>query len=194
MKKLSTYMIIAAVSWTTMLQSGCYGSFELVKKVYDWNGTLGGKFTQSLMFWVLSIIPVYGVAGMLDVVIFNLVEFWSGSNPLAMKEGEKEQQTVIKDGITYRMEATRNQMLITQLDGSNAGMQEKMIYNPADKSWNLEKNGEVRTIARLEAGSDGQPVARLFGNDNSITFSAPADEASLAAAMKSLRAAEVAVR
>jgi len=60
---------------------GCYGSFELVKKVHKWNGTFGNKFVNELGFLVLNIVPVYGVAAFIDAVVLNSIEFWSGKNP-----------------------------------------------------------------------------------------------------------------
>jgi hypothetical protein len=62
---------------------GCYGSFELVKKVYKFNGTLGNKFVNELGFLVMNIIPVYGVASFIDAVVLNSIEFWTGKNPSA---------------------------------------------------------------------------------------------------------------
>ena len=60
---------------------GCYGSFELVKKVHKFNGTLGNKFVNELGFLVMNIIPVYGVAAFIDAVVLNSIEFWTGKNP-----------------------------------------------------------------------------------------------------------------
>lgn len=66
--------------------TSCYGSFALTKKVYQFNGSLGNKWIKSLFVFVLGA-PVYGVSGLADAVIFNLVEFWTGSNPVAFKDG-----------------------------------------------------------------------------------------------------------
>jgi hypothetical protein len=60
---------------------GCYGSFELVKKVHKFNGTLGNKFVNELGFLVMNIVPVYGVAAFIDAIVLNSIEFWTGRNP-----------------------------------------------------------------------------------------------------------------
>ena len=60
---------------------GCYGSFELVKKVHKFNGTLGNKFVNELGFLVMNIVPVYSVAAFIDAVVLNTIEFWTGKNP-----------------------------------------------------------------------------------------------------------------
>ncbi len=72
---------------------GCYGSFGLVRKVWKWNGSLGNKFVNELVFLVMYIVPVYGIAGLIDVVILNSVEFWTGKNPVLSKvitQGDKQ--------------------------------------------------------------------------------------------------------
>lgn len=71
--------MLIAVLLTTAL--GCYGSFPLINKVYKFNGTLGNKFVNELGFLVMNIIPVYGVAGFIDAVVLNTIEFWTGQNP-----------------------------------------------------------------------------------------------------------------
>lgn len=80
--KLMVIVVIAA-----SLQ-GCYGKFALTRKVYTMNGQVGDKFLRSGLTWVFLIVPVYGIAGLADFVVFNTIEFWSGKNPVA--EGEKD--------------------------------------------------------------------------------------------------------
>lgn len=62
---------------------GCYGSFALTKKLHDWNGTLGNKWINSCVHFVLWVIPVYGICIWVDYLVLNSIEFWTGSNPLA---------------------------------------------------------------------------------------------------------------
>ncbi len=89
MRKLLFTAVAASIMIT---QTGCFGSFTLVKKVYEFNdGASDNKFVKTLLFYVLNIVPVYGIAGFLDLIIFNLLEFWTGSNPIAMNEGEFEE-------------------------------------------------------------------------------------------------------
>jgi len=63
--------------------SGCFGSFNLVKKVYKFNEGLGGKWVQEIGFIVMSVVPIYSGAAFIDAVILNTIEFWSGKNPVA---------------------------------------------------------------------------------------------------------------
>ena len=78
-------ILISAVLATYMTVSvGCYGSFTLTKKIYDWNGSLGSKWAQTGIMWAFMIIPVYEVCTFIDAVVLNMIEFWTSSNPLAI--------------------------------------------------------------------------------------------------------------
>ena len=68
-----------------MLTSGCYGPFYLTRKVWKWNGEVSdNKWVVELVYLLTAhLIPVYGIAGLADAVIFNSIEFWTGNNPMA---------------------------------------------------------------------------------------------------------------
>lgn len=91
--------------------SGCYGKFALTKKLYDWNGSLGNKFLVWIVFIIFVIVPVYGVATFVDGFIFNLIEFWTGSNPLgggsAVSSGGGEAERTVHDEDGTRTTMTR---------------------------------------------------------------------------------------
>jgi len=108
----------------------CYGRFPLTHTVYRFNGQVGtnfqnrtlGNVTRQVVFWVFVIIPVYHVAMLGDVIILNLIEFWTGSSiDVAVQEhlddgtvvtltpsfcGHEAELTLSKDGrvlATYRL-------------------------------------------------------------------------------------------
>jgi hypothetical protein len=84
MIQIVSSVLIVALLLTT---AGCFGSFQLVNKVYKFNGTLGGKFVNELGFLVMVIVPVYGIATFVDVVVLNTIEFWTGKNPSSASNG-----------------------------------------------------------------------------------------------------------
>lgn len=45
-----------------------------------------------IIFLVFCAIRVYSFAVFVDAVILNLIEFWTGSNPISMNEGDIEIQ------------------------------------------------------------------------------------------------------
>ncbi|MBN2360244.1 MAG: DUF3332 family protein [Deltaproteobacteria bacterium] len=74
-----------------IVSSGCMGSFALTKMLYNFNNTItGNKIVNNLIFWVLLWLPVYGGAMFIDGVILNLIEFWTGGNPLAAQLQESD--------------------------------------------------------------------------------------------------------
>ena len=162
MRRIISAIVTACVVYTIMIQSACIGSFGLTKSVYDWNMGLN-KWVGELVFLVLVIIPVYGIALLIDAVILNLIEFWTGSNPMSMKEGDMERQVMVgTDGNAYEVTATRNRFDIVQLEGRKAGEVNSLIYNPETKTWSHEKNCTVTPL--FQYGESGESV-KYFGPD-----------------------------
>jgi hypothetical protein len=73
-------VLVAAVG---ALSAGCFGKFQLTRKVHDMNQSIDEKYVRSAATWVFVIIQVYTVAALLDLIVFNVIEFWSGENPVA---------------------------------------------------------------------------------------------------------------
>lgn len=84
MKRKFMVMATAALVGTSVLFSSCIGSFTLFNKLLSWNNTIGDKWINELVFIVCT--PVYGVAGVIDTLVLNSIEFWTGSNPAATAE------------------------------------------------------------------------------------------------------------
>ncbi len=74
--------LLALFTLVPMLTSGCFGRFELTRKIYDFNQTVSpDKWTRWLVFLVMAVFP-YPVAVLVDAVFANSVEFWKGKNPI----------------------------------------------------------------------------------------------------------------
>lgn len=74
--------IIAGVLALTMF-SGCMGRNALVGKVMKWNmETADSRWGREGVFVGLWITFVYPVCAILDLFIFNSIEFWTGENNL----------------------------------------------------------------------------------------------------------------
>lgn len=98
--------MVLAVAAMSIVTTGCFGSFQLTQNVYSWNKKVGGgnKWTQELMFLVIGpLVPVYSVAMLVDVLVVNSIEFWTGKNPATAstkvieKNGTKVVQTLRSD-------------------------------------------------------------------------------------------------
>ena len=150
MKKVISCLILSCA----ILFSSCLGSFRAFNNLKDWNqGLTDSKFLDNLIFWGLNIVPVYGLFFLGDALIFNVIEFWSGSNPIAMKDGESETQMVEHDGNTFKMVATKNRIQVTVVEGPKKGKKIDLVYKPDEKSWNaIRPNGEVIKLSSFEEG------------------------------------------
>jgi len=147
MKKVIIFLMAIALSATLIMQSGCYGSFGLTKKVYEFNGSVGDKFLNTIVFWAFCILPVYEIAGTLDVVIFNLLEFWTGSNPIAMNDGDIDTQMLKAGDKEFLVTTTRNNIHIEQVSGPQKGESADIIFRPEANSCYLGYHGSVTKFA-----------------------------------------------
>jgi hypothetical protein len=151
--KSKVFAVLVIVLLLSLSFMSCYGNFSLVKKLYNWNGTVGSKLANTAVMWVLFIIPVYEVAGFIDFVILNVIEFWSGENPVKMSAGEKEIQIVEKDGKEYQITATKNRFTVTDL--AERDRQVSMVYQEDTKSWYVEsQQGLVKVAEYSENNPD----------------------------------------
>jgi hypothetical protein len=113
---------IAAVTLCAFLPlatTACFGGFNLTRKIYRFNHTIShDKWIEWLSFVVLVVVPIYGIGILVDALLANSIEFWSGQNPIAMGEtrtiegedGQVAQLALREDGAIA--------VLITQPDGA----------------------------------------------------------------------------
>lgn len=75
--------LLAAALALTMLGTSCLGPNNAFNNLNKWNMKVTeNKWGNEGIFLVLNIIPVYGLFYFGDIVIFNSIEFWGGSNPI----------------------------------------------------------------------------------------------------------------
>ena len=75
--------IAVMCTFLPMATTGCFGGFELTKKVYKFNQEINpDKWVQWCAFLVMGVFQVYSAAGVIDTVFANSVEFWTGENPI----------------------------------------------------------------------------------------------------------------
>mgnify|MGYP001025203757 CR=1 FL=1 len=82
MKKNFNQMIaVAMIAVSSIAFTGCYGSFSLTSKLYNWNGQVSNqKFVNELVFLGLCILPAYELCTLGDALIFNSILGWSESD------------------------------------------------------------------------------------------------------------------
>jgi len=149
MKKV---LVCGMLSVTVMLTS-CIGSFSAFNGLREWNENItDSKFGNELIFLALWVIPVYQIASFADLIIFNAIEFWDGTNPIAMNEGDSETKIVVSKGNKYKITASKNKFHVAVIEGKRKGEFSDLVYLEADKSWNVKKDGELIKLSSLKKG------------------------------------------
>jgi len=76
--------ILGAALALGLLGSSCLGPNNAFDSLHHWNKHVtDSKWGNEGIFVLLTIIPVYGVAYLGDIIIFNSIEFWGGENPIS---------------------------------------------------------------------------------------------------------------
>lgn len=93
------FVLAGLMGVTLVSNTACFASFPLTRKLYNYNKGLGGKWVQEIFFLATGVIlPVYGVAGLLDMVIFNSMEFWTGKPALQSASAPETKVKVVAKG------------------------------------------------------------------------------------------------
>lgn len=145
--------------------NSCFGEFALVRKVYKWNDSVvNNDLAKTLLFYGLNIIPVYSIAGSIDYFILNLIEFWSGSNPLAMAPGEVEKDTMNIDGEDYTVYASYNRFDIEDANGNKIT---SLSFCPESNTWSkIDEQEETPLVQYISI--DGSSEALVFQNGEAV--------------------------
>ena len=80
--------LIAAVL-SLGLFSSCLGPNKLFNDLHDWNMKVSeNRWANEGIFLVCTIIPVYSIAYLVDIVVMNSIEWWSGSDGSGSHNGD----------------------------------------------------------------------------------------------------------
>ncbi|WCL49714.1 DUF3332 family protein [Leptospira sp. GIMC2001] len=130
-KKIITLLTIVGISLTSVLN--CFGKFALTRTVYTFNTGIGnaswtGKIVRTLVMYVYFLIPIIaGLVWLIDVLILNLIEFWTDSNPMGLNEYNKEGKYVKKieqDGESLKLTYLNfGQKLVIDINNKNKSEQ-----------------------------------------------------------------------
>ena len=113
-----------------LLTSGCFGPFNLTRRLYQGNEQVQGKWEREAIFVVLAWLPVYGLAVAGDAIVFNSMEFWTGNNPVdaptANRRAVPQTKRIVHGEdetlLTYTHTANGGELLIEQFQsGEPAG-------------------------------------------------------------------------
>lgn len=151
-----------------LLTSSCVGSFGLFNKLASWNkDATNVKFLNELIFLIIS--PAYAVCSVVDVLVLNTIEFWTGDNPMAQRVGDTL-QVKGQDGRYYAVKTLKDGYEITKPTGEVV----KFVYNSESKTWSEEAEG--KTVDMFRFNDDGTIQAYL---PNGSEMKVSQDEAGL---------------
>lgn len=154
-KGLINFICLAAgVCLLALSITGCYGRFGLTRKIYQVNGSIGDKWLNSIFTWIM--LPAYGICGALDLALFNVIQFWTGRNPIALGPGEQDTQLAFYDGRVVEITASQNRFDLMTRDDAGNTIRAGLVYDPRDNTWYAEQpdagNVRVARVATIEGG------------------------------------------
>lgn len=134
MKKISLSVGAVLLGLSALSLQSCIGSFALTSKVINWNKQVGNKFVNELVFFAFWVLPVYEVTSIVDVLVLNSIEFWSGNNPMSASI-----KAIDTDHGRYLVECDGKGYKVTHCD-SNASYY--LAFDVPSQTWSLEYDGE----------------------------------------------------
>lgn len=143
---------LVAVALAATLTTGCIGKFAAFNGVQRWNKGMGNRYVASAVHIALWIVPVYELCLLGDLIIFNTIEFWGGSNPIAMQveEAGPGHVKVAVEGRSYDLRQRPDGAVAIEADGEVLAIARAGV----DGGWVLEdvKTGRVIALdaARVE--------------------------------------------
>lgn len=97
MKRTSRLLAVLCVALLSVHVSGCFGKFNLTRAMWDFNKNVSpNKFVQWAVFLVMVIVPVYAVGTIVDALVINSIEFWTGSNPITSADAPDSNTRVVR--------------------------------------------------------------------------------------------------
>lgn len=144
----------------------CYGSFPLTHGLLRINGQVSNNgVIQSIVTWIFVLLPVYWFAEVIDFLVMNLIEFWSGDtisltqgtdangNTVTLvpsADGQTATLTVSRDGKTIQegqfVKASNGDTIIVDA----AGQRQARVVKMEDGSLEI-RNMSGRTIKTIPA-------------------------------------------
>ena len=113
----------------------------------------------------LILVPIVGtICTLVDVLVLNSIEFWSGTNPIAANNIGKTQQVMGQDGRYYAVTTLKNGYEVKAPTGEIT----YFIHNDENDSWSMEQNGVQKEIFRFD--EKGNIQANINGETKAFTL------------------------
>ncbi|XXF79381.1 DUF3332 domain-containing protein [Myxococcaceae bacterium GXIMD 01537] len=155
--RLMSSLTVLMLATVTVQGTGCFGSFDLTRKIYNFNkGASDNKFVRWLIFLGLSIIPVYEVGVLVDTLVLNSIEFWTGEQPMANAAGGEASERVVRLSDTDTLKLSRDAASdVLRVELLRAGQAPQVRYfEPLEDGLAVRDEAGALVLAAHE-GADG---------------------------------------
>lgn len=164
MKKLAVILVMVSM----VVVVGCTGTFQLTRKVYDFQTKPADKWVDEVLFLAFVIIPVYGVATLVDGVVFNSIEFWTGQNPVKFAGHGTNNGAVSKDGVAMRYDAASKDIEVSSVATGRSFLLARTDHGVVAK----DREGKVLFTSVEDSGGG---ITVLDGSNRAIRHFSPED-------------------
>lgn len=164
MKKISLKVIVCLLIGS-MTMSSCIGSFALFNKYAAWQKNMtSNKFVNAIVGFFLM--PIVGsITFIVDYLVLNTIEFWSGDNPVASRVG-KTDQIIGQDGRAYAVTYLKDGYEVK----SPTGELTVFTYDKKQDAWSMTQNGVTQEIFRFNPDGKSIRVAVANGEQKDFTL------------------------
>ncbi|ADN76335.1 conserved hypothetical protein [Ferrimonas balearica DSM 9799] len=167
MKKL--VLSAVAVALTTSSLTGCMGQMGVSAAVTKANlSVVDNRYGRAGLFMLMS--PVYGIASMADLFIFNSIEFWTGTNPITGRSPavvDMPVEAIFKVNQHLDSSLTENPNLDQKLQGKVERIQMEYLDQDSTRMNLFFEDGSERQLLgqrmgdRVEFSLDGEAIATV---------------------------------
>jgi hypothetical protein len=160
------YVLAGLLLTTTVISNtACFASFPLTRKLYAFNKGVGDKWVQELFFLAFGVIlPVYSVAGLIDVVILNSMEFWTGKPALTSSIPETKTKVVAQGDTKLIQTMTRS------AEGRTMILEEQ-VKGQFQSRTTLSQAAGSQLVTANTVYADGRTESRMLTVDEAGRFS-----------------------
>ena len=152
MKKISLKVAVCLLAGSFLFSSCFVGKYGLWNKYINWqNHMTSSKFVNAIVGFIL--VPIVGgICQLVDILVLNTIEFWSGSNPV--QAGRYYAVTTLKNG--YEVKAPTGEITY-------------FYHNDEDDSWSMVQDGVTKELFRFN--KDGKTIqANINGQTKDLTL------------------------
>lgn len=162
MKK--TLKFSALLLSATILFTSCIGSFHLTNKVKDWNSSVSNKWVNELIFIAFHIIPVYEITMLVDGVVLNSIEFWTGERAIA----DADETKIVKNSQGENVEITAMECGYTI---SNGTASVDLLFDENTKIWSAVYGEQSTELVKIVDSNNAQ-LFLMNGETMDVTLDA----------------------